>query len=52
VTILQGSEIEAQREVLAVLVDRIIPIRKRPGVYRVEITWTPLGVALRATTAI
>jgi site-specific DNA recombinase len=47
-TVLEGADIDAQREVLAVLVDRIVPIRERPGVYRVEITWTPLGEALRA----
>ena len=32
-TILQGADIEAQREVLAVLVDRVVPVQERPGVY-------------------
>jgi DNA invertase Pin-like site-specific DNA recombinase len=49
--VLQGIDIEAQREVLAVLVERVVPIRERPGVYRVDITWTPLGEALRGTAA-
>jgi site-specific DNA recombinase len=47
VTVLQGAHIEAQREVLAVLVDRIVPVRERPGVYRLDICFTALGDALR-----
>ena len=49
--ILEGADLGAQREVLAVLVERIVPIRERPGVYRVDVRWTPLGEALRATSA-
>ncbi len=47
VTVMQGADAEAQREVLAVLVDHMVPVRERPGAYRVDITWTPLGEALR-----
>jgi hypothetical protein len=41
----------ARREVLAELVERVVPVRLAPGRYRVEITWTPLGAALRALAA-
>jgi hypothetical protein len=50
-TVLQGAEVEPQRDVLALLVERVVPIRERHGVYRVEIRWTPLGDALRTMTA-
>jgi hypothetical protein len=49
--VLQGAEVEPQRDVLALLVERVVPIRERHGVYRVEIRWTPLGDALRTMTA-
>jgi hypothetical protein len=44
--VLRGAETAAQREVLARLVERAVPLRERPGRYRVDITWTPLGDAL------
>jgi hypothetical protein len=50
-SVLEGADVAAQREVLAVLVERIVAVRERQNVYRVEVTWTPLGEALRATTA-
>ncbi len=46
-TILQGGDVEAQREVLAPLVERVVAVRERPGVYRAELAWTSLGQALR-----
>jgi len=45
--ILTGSDITAQRGVLALLTDRVVPERVGRGQYRAVITWTPLGVALR-----
>jgi hypothetical protein len=50
-SVLDGADVAAQREVLAVLVERIVAVRERQNVYRVDITWTPLGEALRAMTA-
>ncbi len=50
--VLHGADVAALREVLAILVDQIVPVRERPGIYRVEITWTPLGEALRPTIAL
>lgn len=44
---LGGSEVAAQREVLAVLIERVVPMRVGRGVYRVEVHWTPVGEALR-----
>jgi hypothetical protein len=44
--VLDGADVDAQREVLSVLVARIVAVRERPGVYRVELLWTPLGEAL------
>ena len=51
-TVMQGADIAAQRDVLAVLVDRIVPVREQPGVYRIEITWTPLGEGLRGAAGV
>jgi hypothetical protein len=41
----------AQHGALTELVDRVLPIRERRGVYRVEITWTPLGQHLASVAA-
>ncbi|SRR5712691_3855417 len=49
--VLEGADVIAQRQVLAILIDRIVPVRERQSVYRVDITWTPLGETLRAMTA-
>jgi hypothetical protein len=49
--VLAGADVVAQREVLAVLVERIVAVRERQAIYRVEMTWTSLGEALRATIA-
>ncbi len=43
---LQAGDVAAQREVLATLVERVIPMRVRRGEYAAEIVWTPLGQAL------
>jgi len=50
-TVFAGADVVAQREVLAVMVDRIVATRERQNVYRVDITWTPLGEALRTSGA-
>jgi hypothetical protein len=47
-TVMHGGEIAAQREVLAALVERIVPVRITRGKYGAEVTWTPLGEGLRA----
>ena len=36
---------------LAALVERVVPVRARVGRYGAEITWTPLGKALRELVA-
>src|SRR5207302_7729170 len=38
---------QADRDVLAALIDTVAPVRLRFGVYRIDITWTPLGEHLR-----
>jgi hypothetical protein len=45
--VMRDDEIAAQREVLAVLIERVVPVRVGRGQYEVEITWTPLGEGLR-----
>jgi site-specific DNA recombinase len=48
--VMRDSDIAAQREVLATLIERVEPVRVSRGQYRVTITWTPLGDALRAVS--
>ena len=48
--ILTGSEITKQRDVLALLIGRVVPERVGRGQYRAAITWTPFGQALRRLT--
>jgi hypothetical protein len=50
-SVLRGADIEAQREVLVILVDRIVATRESRDVYRLEVSWTSLGEALRERTA-
>jgi DNA invertase Pin-like site-specific DNA recombinase len=45
--ILAGTDIEAQRNILADLVERVVPERVGYGKYEARIAWTPLGKALR-----
>jgi DNA invertase Pin-like site-specific DNA recombinase len=45
---LAAADVPTQRDVLVQLVQAVTPVRVRRGHYRVEITWTPLGDALRA----
>jgi site-specific DNA recombinase len=45
--ILAGTDIEAQRNILADLIERVVPERVGYGKYEVHIEWTPLGRALR-----
>ena len=45
---LRDGDIAAQREVLAALIQRIVPVRTGHGKYGVEIVWTPLSEGLRA----
>jgi DNA invertase Pin-like site-specific DNA recombinase len=47
-TALAGADGPARREVLAELVERVIPVRVARGRYDITITWTALGEALRA----
>jgi hypothetical protein len=46
---MRGGEIAAQRDVLAAVIERVVPVRVSRAKYEVEITWTPLGEALRVT---
>jgi site-specific DNA recombinase len=48
--ILAGADIGAQRNVLALLIERVVPERVGRGRYRATISWTPLGEALRQLT--
>jgi hypothetical protein len=45
---MRDGEIAAQREVLAALIERVVPVRIGRGQYDVEVAWTPLAEALRA----
>jgi hypothetical protein len=45
---MRAGDIAAQREVLAALIERVVPVRVGRGRYSAEITWTPLGEGLRA----
>jgi DNA invertase Pin-like site-specific DNA recombinase len=45
---MQGGSIAAQREVLAALIERVVPVRGGRGQYEVEVSWTLLGDGLRA----
>jgi hypothetical protein len=47
---MRGGELAAQRDVLAVLIDRVVPVRTGRGTYDAEIEWTPLGEGLRAAS--
>jgi site-specific DNA recombinase len=44
---LRDADTSAVREVLAILVDRVVPVRRAVGRYEAEITWTPTGETLR-----
>lgn len=46
---LHAIDTTARRDVLAELLEQVVPERVRIGRYRVRIAWTPLGRALRAT---
>lgn len=48
---MRDGEIAAQREVLAAVIERVVPIRVSRGKYEVEVSWTPLGEGLRAAVA-
>jgi hypothetical protein len=45
--VMRGGDIAAQREVLAALIERVVPVRVGRGKYTAEIVWTPLGDGLR-----
>jgi hypothetical protein len=45
-TTLTGLDIAAQRDILAALIERVVPERTGRGQYAVQIEWTPLGSAL------
>ena len=45
---LREGDVAAQREVLAAVVERVVPARVGHGAYRAAVAWTPLGEALRA----
>jgi DNA invertase Pin-like site-specific DNA recombinase len=49
--ILRAGSTPAKRDVLAVLIDTVIPERVGFGRYRAHITWTALGRALRAASS-
>src|SRR5829696_5779488 len=45
---MRDGDVAVQREVLAALIDRVVPVRTGRGTYDVTIEWTPLGDGLRA----
>ena len=46
-SLLVQGDIEAQRRVLAEVIERLTPVKVRHGHWRAEITWTTTGDALR-----
>jgi len=48
--VLRGSDVMAHRDVLAALIDHIVLVRVGWRAYDAQITWTPLGDALRQGT--
>jgi hypothetical protein len=46
---MHDGDIAAQREVLAALVEQVVPVRVGRGKYDVNVIWTPLGEALRVS---
>ena len=46
-TMLRDADVPAQREVLAALMDQVVPGRVRRGQDEARITWTPLGQAFQ-----
>jgi DNA invertase Pin-like site-specific DNA recombinase len=47
---MRDGDIAAQREVLAAVIERVVPVRIGRGAYGVEIVWTPLGEGLRVAS--
>jgi hypothetical protein len=44
---MREGDIAVQREVLAAMIERVVPVRVGRGNYDVEVFWTPLGEGLR-----
>ena len=49
---LREGDTRMQREVLSHLVSKVVPVRIGYGKYQADITWTPLGNALRQTVSV
>jgi hypothetical protein len=49
--IVAGTDVQAQRDILGDLVERVTPLRVKRGMYEGQIQWTPLGRALRQLQA-
>ena len=47
--VMREGDIAAQRDVLAVLIERVMPVRVGRGKYDAHVIWTPLGEALRVS---
>jgi hypothetical protein len=47
---MRDGDIAAQREVLAAVIEQVVPVRVGRGTYDVTIAWTPLGDGLRAAS--
>jgi len=47
-TVLQGGDSPAQRDVLGMLIEKAVAVRERPGLYRVDLEWTPFGETLKS----
>ena len=47
-TVLATGPVPRRRDVLARLIETVVPIRVGYGKYKADITWTPLGTALHA----
>jgi hypothetical protein len=44
---MRGGDVAVQREVLAALIELVVPVRSSRGKYTADVTWAPLGEALR-----
>ena len=45
--VLAGSDVPAMRDLLGMLIEAVLPVRRGVGRYRARIVWTPAGQALR-----
>jgi DNA invertase Pin-like site-specific DNA recombinase len=51
-SVFRGAAVDVQREALALFVERVVAVREQQGVYRIDVTWTPLGRKIRSAAGL